>query len=107
MESTTERVWAPELALKVSDEMTLGVIRALDQESDLISLTLSRNSITSTALSPVILWISLRRDSSASTSVNLFTSWSKSKPPTSSCFELGRENMISGIPRNITEGERV
>ena len=54
VESTIESVWTPELALKVSDEMTLGVVRTLHQESDPISLTLSRHSVTRAALSPVI-----------------------------------------------------
>ena len=94
MESTNECVWTSELALKVSDEMTLGVIGTWHQESDLISLTLSRHLITSTALSPVIFWISLHWDSLASASVNLLASSSKSKSPALSCLKLGRENMI-------------
>ena len=71
-------------------------------EPDPIPLTLSRHSITSTAVSPVNCKISFRLESSASNSINLLTSSSESNSPSSSCLGLGRE---STTPDVSTRGE--
>ena len=76
-------------------------------EPDPIPLTLSRHSITSTAVSPVNCRISFRLESSASNSVNLLTSSCKSNSPSSSCFRLGRESTASDVVTRVTEGERI
>ena len=80
---------------------------AYGNEPDPISLTLSRHSITSTAVSPVNCKISFRLESSASNSVNLLTSSPKSNSPSSSCLGLGRESTTSDVVTRATEGERI
>jgi len=76
-------------------------------EPDPISLTLSRHSITSTAVSPVNCRISFRLESSASNPINFSTSSSKLNSPSSSCFGLGRESRTSDVATRVTEGERI
>ena len=73
------------------------MVRTRHQEHNPTSFTLSRHSITSVAVSPVNCRISFLWDSSASASVSLPISSSKSKSPASSLFTLGRESKRSNI----------
>ena len=73
----------------------------------MISLTLSRYSIASTALSPVDRRISSRWDPSIGVSVTLLTSSPKSKSPFSGCLAFGRKSMMPDISGNDAEGKRI
>ena len=99
------RFGASELVLNSLDEMIWSVIRTQHHDHELASLTLSRHSVTSIALSPVNCKISFRWDSSMSASVNLLASSSRLKSPSLSCFALGRESMVSNISSKIAEGK--
>ena len=77
------------------------------RETDPDSLTLSRHSITRTAVSPVKDKISALGASSSSASVSLLTSSSKLKSPAWSCSALGRESTISNICHGVKEGVRL
>jgi len=102
VENTPKNVRGFELVLKVPDDMTWSVMRAGHRVWDSASLTSSRRSITSVALSPVNCRSLLRWVSSTNASSNLSANSSGSKSPASSRFALGMERMRS----NIQQGGR-